>query len=183
MVNRFKQLCLLVVYASLTGCIDWVEDTQDLKRFVSKTQAAPAGTIKPLPEFKPYHSFVYEGASMREPFEPLVPVQADDPVNENLNDESLKPDLERQKEYLETFAVDQLEMVGTIYKKDEQRLWALIKDSNAEIHRVTAGNHMGLDFGEIISLDEREIVLLEIIKNGRGGWMKRSRSLALKEQE
>ncbi|MCP4596493.1 pilus assembly protein PilP [Neptuniibacter sp.] len=183
MVNGFKQLILLAVFVGLTGCVDWVEDTQDLKKFVSKTKAAPAGKIKPLPEFKPYHSFVYEGASMREPFEPLVPVQVVDAVDENESADALKPDLERQKEYLETFALDELEMVGTIFKKDEQRLWALIKDSNAEIHRVTEGNYMGLDFGEIVTLDEREIVLLEIIKNGRGGWMKRSRNLALKEKE
>jgi len=183
MDNRFIKLTLLTALMSLTGCVDWVEDTQDLKKFVSKTQAAPPGTIKPLPEFKPYHSFVYEGASMREPFEPLVPVQEVDTSEENANAETLKPDLERQKEYLETFALDELEMVGTIYKKDEQRLWALIKDGNSEIHRVTEGNHMGLDFGEIVTLDEREIVLLEIIKNGRGGWMKRSRNLALREQE
>jgi len=42
---------------------------------------------------------------------------------------------------------------------------------------------MGLDFGEIVALDERKIELLEIVTNGRGGWMKRPRSLALDEQE
>lgn len=182
MANIIRFLALLIAFISLPGCVDWVEDTQDLAKFVANTKAKPAGKIKPLPNFEPYHSFVYEGASMREPFEPLVPVQAVEATSGS-DTEVLKPDFERQKEYLETFALDKLEMVGTIYKKDEQRLWALIKDGNSEIHRVTEGNHMGLDFGEIVTLDEREIVLLEIIKNGRGGWMQRSRSLALSEQE
>ena len=42
---------------------------------------------------------------------------------------------------------------------------------------------MGLDHGEIVSLDERQINLVEIITNGRGGWMKRTRSLVLNEPE
>ena len=42
---------------------------------------------------------------------------------------------------------------------------------------------MGLDFGVIKSLDERRIELVEIVTNGRGGWMKRPRNLALDEQE
>lgn len=184
-LKTILKLSLFSVFLILSGCIDWVDDTEDLKRFVAEVQAKPKGQVQPLPEFKPYHSFVYEGASLREPFQPLVIAEPVDEVVAAIapDPEELKPDLERKKEYLESFALDQLEMVGTIYKKDEEKLWALVKDTNAEIHRVTEGNHMGLDFGEIISLNEREIVLLEVIKNGRGGWMKRSRNLALTEQE
>ena len=95
----------------------------------------------------------------------------------------IKPDEAREKDYLETFALDKLTMVGTITEKVDNQLWALIRDQNSEIHRVTVGDYMGLDFGVIKSLDERKIELIEIVTNGRGGWMKRPRNLALDEQE
>ncbi|MGB0204423.1 MAG: pilus assembly protein PilP [Neptuniibacter sp.] len=179
-----KGIFLLLLSFTLSGCVDWVEDKQDLVQFVNNAKAAPSGKIEPLPEFKPYHSFVYEGASMREPFVELVPYTEPEEVDKVIAEAGgLQPDQQRQKEYLESFAVDQLEMVGTILKKDDSTLWALIKDSNAEVHRVSKGAYMGLDFGQIVEVDEEKVVLSEIVTNGRGGWMKRSRNLVLSGQE
>lgn len=179
-------LIVLFLLVQLTGCVDWVGDKSDLKVFVADAQAKPQGIISPLPEFKPYRSFVYEGASMREPFVALLSFVADEQVEDEINDDTgngIKPDETREKDYLETFALDKLTMVGTITEKVDDRLWALILDQNSEIHRVTIGDYMGLDFGVIKSLDERKIELVEIVTNGRGGWMKRPRNLALDEQE
>lgn len=186
MFEYSKGAFILVATLLLSGCVDWVDDKQDLVQFVNKTKAAPSGKIKPLPEFKPYHSFVYEGASMREPFVELVPYTEPEEVVDNepkAEAGGLQPDLERQKEYLESFALEKLEMVGSIYKKDEQAIWALVKDSNAEVHRVGKGSRMGLDFGLVVDVDEQMIILSEIVTNGRGGWMKRSRNLVLSGQE
>lgn len=178
-----KLLLILLLPCFVSGCIDWVDDTSDLKRFVADEKSQPASRIEPLPEFKPYQSFIYEGASMREPFVPLIPIVAvPETENEAREETEIKPDGNREKEYLETFAVDDLAMVGTIEMKGGG-LWALVKDSNAELHRVTIGNFLGLDHGKVTSLDERGIYLHEIISNGRGGWIKRPRSIALVEQE
>lgn len=183
---KIRACVMLFLLVQLTGCVDWVDDKSDLKTFVADAQAAPQGTIPPLPEFKPYRSFIYEGASMREPFVALLPLVAEVDLEEASNDEEangIKPDETREKDYLETFALDKLTMVGTITEKVNNQLWALILDQNSEIHRVTVGDYMGLDFGVIKSLDERRIELVEIVTNGRGGWMKRPRNLALDEQE
>ncbi|MFW1676558.1 pilus assembly protein PilP [Pontibacter sp. JAM-7] len=181
-----KLLSLMSVSILLTGCVDWVEGTDDLKVFVEKAKASAPGRIEPLPESKPYESFVYEGASMREPFRPLLPVTPEAIAGADGNgavDNGIKPNKERIKDYLETFSVDDLEMVGIIFKRGKPSSWALIRDPNAEVHRVTVGDRLGLDFGEVVALDERKIQLKEIISNGRGGWMYRSRTLALEEQE
>ncbi|WP_415883242.1 pilus assembly protein PilP [Neptuniibacter sp. QD34_54] len=184
MINIARFLAVSMFPFLITGCIDWVDDTADLKKYVAKTSKVKGGKIEPLPEFKPYNSFVYEGASMREPFRAISPVFEEESVSsENGGLSEVQPDQEREKDYLESFPVDKLRMVGTINQRQDERLWALIEDQNSEIHRVTIGDYMGLDHGEIISLDERQINLLEIIKNGRGGWMKRTRSLALNEPE
>ena len=186
MFKYSKGIYLLLATMFLSGCVDWVEGKQDLVQFVNKTKAAPSGKIKPLPEFKPYHSFVYEGASMREPFLALIPYEELEEVEEAEPKSAvggLQPDLSRQKEYLESFAVEQLKLVGSIYEKDSNAFWALIKDSNSEVHRVGTGAFMGLDYGLVVEVDEQMVVLSEIVTNGRGGWMKRSRNLVLSGQE
>lgn len=186
MFKYSKGLFLLLATVFLSGCVDWVEDKQDLVQFVNKAKAAPSGKIKPLPEFKPYHSFVYEGASMREPFVALIPYVESEKIEE-ANPKStaggLQPDVGRQKEYLESFAVEQLKLVGSIYEKGSNTFWALIKDSNSEVHRVGTGAFMGLNYGLVVEVAEQRVVLSEIVSNGRGGWMKRSRNLVLSEQE
>ncbi|WP_081849647.1 pilus assembly protein PilP [Marinobacterium lacunae] len=163
-----------------TGCL-WVEDTTDLRQFISATLAKPGGKIEPLPEFKPYESFVYEGSSLRDPFKRLVPESEADKIAGP--DSGIKPDDDRPKDYLEEFAIDQLNMVGTITPLGSQSLYALVRDNKGEIHRVTVGDHMGLDYGEVVEVSDHAIKLVEIISNGRGGWMTRPRNLAMPEQE
>jgi type IV pilus assembly protein PilP len=168
---------LLATLAS--GCI-WVEDTADLRSYVQQTQAKPPGKIKPLPEFKSYEAFIYQGASLRDPFQPLIELV----VEEDLGPvSSLKPDTERPKTYLESFSVDGLSMVGTITSLDGGSLWALLKDPKGEIHRVSNGDFIGLDYGQVQEVSELGLELVEIIENGRGGWMKRPRVIALPEKE
>ncbi len=170
----------LLLMLPLSGCL-WVDDTQDLQRYTREQQARPSGKIEPLPTFKPYESFVYEGASLRNPFRPLVRSTGEhEDVAQN---DAIQPDLERPKEYLEKFSIDTLHMVGIITEPGGDTLWALIKDSNQEVHRVMAGNYLGNDYGEVIAISERELQLVEIISNGRGGWMKRPRTLTLEEQQ
>ncbi|MBR9827777.1 MAG: pilus assembly protein PilP [Oceanospirillales bacterium] len=170
----------LSVILPLTGCI-WVDDTQDLQRYTREQQARPSGRIEPLPTFKPYESFVYEGSSLRDPFRPLV---RNAPGRDDIaGDDAIKPNQDRPKEYLEEFSVDQLNMVGIITEPGGSTLWALIEDPNQEVHRVVAGNYLGNDHGEVTTINERGLELVEIISNGRGGWMKRPRSLTLEQQD
>ncbi len=174
---RAGAVLLLATVAS--GCI-WVDDTADLRTYVQQTQAKPPGKIKPLPEFKSYEAFIYQGASLRDPFQPLIELVVEEdqgPVSD------LKPDTERVKTYLESFPIDGLNMVGTITSLDGGELWALLKDPKGEIHRVSNGDYLGLDYGQVQEVSELGLELVEIIENGRGGWMKRPRVIALPEKE
>lgn len=169
----------LLVALSAAGCV-WVDDTEDLKAFTREQQARPSGRIEPLPQFKPYESFVYEGSSLRDPFRSLVKSENNRAA---LTDDSVKPDTERRKEYLEEFSVDELTMVGVITEPGQSQLWALIRDPNNEVHRVHQGNYLGNDYGEVVEISERSLELVEIISNGRGGWMQRPRTLSLDKQD
>lgn len=179
-VTRVVRACPLVLVMLVSGCV-WVEGIDDLKQYTQEQRAKPSGRIPPLPEFKAYESFVYEGSSLRDPFKPLTQIGTSQTVYEN--QDALKPDMERDKEYLETFSLDVLEMVGTITHPGDGKIRALIKDPNDEVHQVRAGDYLGNDYGQIVSISERELELVEIIPNGRGGWMQRPRTLSLEEQD
>lgn len=185
-INSFKhqaspRLRLIMVSAlllPLVGCV-WVEDTTDLKRFVAETTARPVGQLTPLPEYVPYEAFVYEGSSLRNPFTALVP-EASEALHQA---DDVTPDFTRQKDYLEQFSVDNLTMVGTISAPGMQEaLWALVRDPTGEVHRVAPGDFLGLDHGQVNLLTERRLELIEIVSNGRGGWMQRPRAIVLTEQ-
>ncbi|WP_299201207.1 pilus assembly protein PilP [uncultured Amphritea sp.] len=166
----------------LGGCV-WIEDVSDLRSFVAQEQQKKIIKVEPLPEFKPYHSFVYEGASMRTPFKPLVSIAAFDTgsgvVAAAEGDNGIKPDLDREKTYLETFSLDNLSMVGSINMSADGSRWALIKDKKGEVHRISVGDYMGLDYGEVVAVSSDNVELIEIVTNGRGGWMRRPRSVVM----
>src|SRR6266446_2260645 len=73
---RFRLLGLALVcagYAALTACSS-ADD--ELSRFIEDTKKEPGGRVEPLPEVKPYETFVYAAAELRSPFLPSRPVCA-----------------------------------------------------------------------------------------------------------
>ena len=56
-------LCAVV----LAGCTG---RDADLSRFIEATKKEPGGRVEPLPEVKPYDSYVYSSSALRSPFVP-----------------------------------------------------------------------------------------------------------------
>jgi len=180
MPTRSGLLVAGLLAIALQGCSQ-VEDTSDLRQFVQETQSRPVGKIDPLPQFEAYESFLYRATSLRGPFQPLIRVElAEEDEAGPKND--LQPDFERPKEPLEAFKLEGLSMVGTIHMLDFGSLTALVRDANGEIHRVHNGNYIGRNYGEILDVSETQIDIVEIVPNGRDGWMKRPRNLVLVEK-
>ncbi len=178
-LQQVRLILLIFGFGLLQSCIQ-VEGLNDLRQYVRETQAAPVGSIEPLPEFKPYESFLYRATSLRGPFQPLIRVEPSEEEDEIARND-LKPDFERPKEPLEAFKLELLSMVGTIHMLEGGELTALIRDGNGEIHRVRKGNFLGRNYGEIEQVNETQLDLTEIVPNGRDGWMKRPRNLVLVE--
>ena len=72
-------------------------------------------------------------------------------------------------------------MVGTY--SQEGSYWGLIEDPEGVIHRVSMGQYMGQNYGEIVMINEDQIDVSEWIPDGLGGWIKREASIALREEE
>ena len=167
---KLNVMLLPVISATaLSGCSQSVDD---LYSYIDQAKSAYVGSVKPIPQFKPYESFTYSAAELRDPFEAAIDIEEDED-----KDDLLSPDKTRPKQPLEAFSLDSLRMVGVLEQGDN--LWGLIEDPKQVVHRVQVGNYMGQNEGAITGITEGEIFLVEIIPDGVGGYIERDASIAI----
>jgi type IV pilus assembly protein PilP len=70
-------------------------------------------------------------------------------------------------------------MVGTL--RNARGDYGLIQDAEGRVHRVAVGNYMGQNHGRIMTINESEIVLDEIVADGLGGYVNRPASIGLND--
>ncbi len=148
-------------------------DHDDLDQYINEVKARPGGRIEPLPEITPYEVFTYiaDAQGMRSPFVP------DTPQATGAATGGTRPDPDRSREYLESFPLDTLGMVGTLYIGES--MYGLVQTADGLIHRVVPGNYMGQNDGRITNITESEITLAEIISDGIGGYIERDAAVGL----
>lgn len=173
-MNRLlRGAALSLSVLGLTGCS---RDMSDLQQYVAEIKSRKSRTIEPIPQMEPYVAFTYSDVDRRDPFVKVEPEGGQETAAMSM----IRPDLRRNREPLEEYPLDSLRMVGVI--RTARRSFALVKAPDSVIHRVSVGNHLGQNFGEIQSISETELTLLEIIPDGFGGWMQRPAVLAMSEQ-
>lgn len=164
----------LIAVLLLSGCAG--QDMSDLRGFVDEVKSRPPSGIEPIPEIKQVVGFVYTAKNRRDPF---TPQEDETAATETVLDNGVRPDPNRRKEELESFALDSLRMVGTL-EQDEQT-WGLIKTSDGTIHRVASGNYMGQNDGRITRISEEKIELIELVPTG-SGFLEKEAAVALGEE-
>jgi len=162
-----------MLYAGLLSLASCSQDITDLQTFIAQTKSAHVGSVKPIPQFKPYESFSYSAAELRDPFVTAIDLEDDETTKTSL----LNPDSTRPREPLEVFPLDTLSMVGIMEQNDQ--LWGLIKDPQNIVHRVQVGHYMGQSEGRILEINETAIYLVEIVPDGIGGYIERDASIAI----
>jgi len=174
MVASPNSRLLIVLLAAGLGLAACGGDMDDLDSYINEVKARPGGRIEPLPEITPYEVFTYVADSdgLRSPFVPDAPQAAPGAV-----DGGTRPDPDRSREFLEQFPLDTLRMVGTLQLGET--FYGLVQDSDGLIHRVVPGNYMGQNDGRIVTINESEIQLVEIISDGIGGYLEREAAVGL----
>jgi type IV pilus assembly protein PilP len=148
--------------------------------FVDKTKRKES-KLQELPQFKKPVPYFYEGASKRDPFFAKNFVKSRSAIVKNdvkANYTGPKPDFKRKKEVLEEYALDELSMVGVISKNG--KYWALVKDNAGIVHRVGVGNYLGQNYGRIVSINEVQLSVDELVPDGEGGWVERKGFIKMK---
>lgn len=167
-----RPVYLLLVSILLSGCGS--EEFQDLNDFVKNSGKDMRGKIPPPPEVKLYEPFVFENeTNLQDPFKPRKPDLRSGRGGMN------QPDLERPKEALEEFPLENLRMVGYLFQSNVG--YAVIRAPDGKLHRVKAGNYVGLNFGLIKEVNETEMMIKEVVQDSAGDWSDRISSLQLLE--
>jgi len=167
----FRLLCVALACgsAALTACSSADEE---LARFIDDTRKEPGGRVEPLPEIKPYETYVYAASDLRSPFLPSSP-------GAGAGLAGVRPDQKRNREFLEQYSLDTLKMVGTLRLAGQ--MFGLVETKDGLVHRVSVGNHMGQAEGKITDISPSRISLTEIVPDSLGGYMERAAALGLNE--
>jgi len=161
-------LVALLAAGVLAGCSG---RDADLQRFIEATKKEPGGRVEPLPEIKPYDTFVYASATMRSPFVPGGSGLSSAP--------GIRPEARRNREFLEQFSLDTLKMVGTLKLGGQN--YGLVQVKDGRVQRVLVGSHLGQNEGKITEITPSKISLIEIVPDGLGGYIERPAAMALNE--
>lgn len=163
---------LLGVSVLLTGCIG---DHSDLELFVTTTKAQHVARIPPLKETPKFEHFDYQAELMRSPFVPPSRELTEEIID--TTKDCLQPDLKRRKGRLETYALDNLRMRGTLTQDDT--IWALVESVDSNVYRMGVGEYLGLYHGRISKVTPLNIEIIELIPDGSGCWAERPSTLEL----
>lgn len=165
-----RLLAIALVSVGLTACGGSMDD---LNEYIDEVKARPGQRPEPLPEVKPYETFVYSADTndARSPFE------ADTPTQQASASGTRPPDDNRPAEYLEQFPLDSLAMVGTLQISGQN--FGLLQDVEGIVHRVLPGNYVGQNDGRIQSVSSAGIEVMEIVSDGLGGYLEREASISL----
>lgn len=175
LTNKFARIgstaLIILLSVGLTACGG--DENVELQTYVNEVKARQKGRIPPLPKPKTFEVFTYDDSTLRDPFTPTVEVAAAESNN------GLKPDMSRERDVLEQYAVGSLKMMGILEKNN--RRWALIRASDGTLYRITTGRHLGKNNGKVVSITETQLELKEIVPDGLGGWIERMTTLAVSE--
>ena len=145
----------------------------DLGAFMEKVETRPGHAAEALPKIQEPEGFSYEVAGRRSPFAPLGPGSED----ARRAGAPPGPDLEREREFLEHYSLDALRMVGSLRAGSVQ--YGLVRTPDGRVHRLAAGDYIGLNHGRVEGISAREIQLIELIPDGNGGYLRRPAAVSL----
>lgn len=170
-----RYLVLLSVFL-LSACFD---DLTDLHAHIDKVKASTPNKIEPMPPLTEFNHFDYSAFALRSPFVAPKP----EAIQEKMQQMSdcLHPDPRRRKQPLEKFALESLNMRGTL--GEEGIIWALVEAADQTLHRVSIGSYLGLYNGRITNVGQEEIIIVELIPDGAGCWVERETTVSMVEPD
>ena len=141
------------------------------------------GKIPKLPEVRAYEPVPYDVEVLLDPFK----ASKIEPESKNRQGSgkggAFQPDFEARdlrNSLLEKYPVESLKMIG--YLNINRRPIAVIQVEN-KVKQVKAGDYVGLDFGLVTQVTDKEVVLRELIQDSAGDWSERTSSLYLQGKE
>lgn len=152
-------LVALSAALTLSGCSS---ANDDLQQWMQDEAKGMRGQVTPLPPVNPFIPVAYIGREMNDPFASKKIVT---------KTTSNAPDQARKKEFLETFSLDQLTLVGAVMRGGQR--WGLVRTPQGTVNMVKSGDYMGQNFGRVVDVREGGMLLKETFLDAQGDWSER----------
>jgi type IV pilus assembly protein PilP len=167
----------LLAATLLAGCGD--SDVREVRDWMEQVKRDTRPAVKPLPEPKDFLPYAYGAKDAVDPFDPnklLGELARAAATSNNPN----QPDLQRQRELLETFPLDTMQMVGMMEKGGTR--FALLQVERS-LYQVKAGQRIGQNFGVVTRVSEDAVDIREVVQDAAGEWTQRVTKLELQTKE
>lgn len=173
--SRLRLLGIAVLAMGvLAGC---GQRHEDLRAWMAEQRANMHPRVKEIKPPKPFVPEVYDPSSGIDPFSAAKLDVGAKQEAQQLNP-LLQAELDRPKQPLEAYSLDQIQMVGSV--KAKGREYALLK-AGSLLYRVHVGEYVGQHFGKITKITESEVDLRELVQDATGEWVERPTTLQLQE--
>lgn len=177
MSSRLQLFAALPLAVLLTACSS--SDETEIRKWMDETRAGMKPTTQPVAEPKQFAPQEYESKAAVDPFDgQKMVIAVARQAQARASASALRPDLDRRREPLESFPLDQLKMVGMLRQNGANV--ALI-DAAGQTYMVRTGQYLGQNFGRIKQITETETSLNEIVQDAAGEWVERPATLELQE--
>jgi len=170
-------LSSLFVALALAGC--GLSSETELQQWMSNLKSTMKPNTEPVPDPKEFAPYAYSANSQIDPFDPqkiLMAVARQQQARASAS--AIRPDLDRRREVLEGFPLDQVRMVGMMRREGAN---VALVETNGATHLVRIGNYVGQNFGLVTRISETEVQLKEIVQDAAGEWVERPAKLELQQ--
>jgi type IV pilus assembly protein PilP len=168
---KTKMIVLSFLASFFAGCDSRIDA---VNQEMANIRNQPPLPIEPAPVFPPVPTFDYAAHQLKSPFLPSS-LAAELKI---MAGKRVYPNLTRQLQPLESYPLETLNMKGSM-RNQTGAILALIQTPDSEVERVQVGNYMGVNHGRITGITPTQIDLIEIVPDGREGYVERPRSLIL----
>ena len=176
-----KRLLLIALFGFLAACSSG--DHEDLKQWMADNTKDMKGGVPKLPEVKPYEPVPYDVDAMLDPFKPGK-IEPESKSKQGAGKGgAFQPEFdarELRNSLLEKYPVESLKMIGFLNVNNTPMAVIQVED---KVKQVKLGDYIGLDFGMVTKVSDKEIELRELIQDSAGDWSERKSSLYLQSKE
>lgn len=158
----------------LAGCSP---ELQEIEGWMEEVRAQARPVTRKIQQPKEFKAFRYDIIEATGPFSPEKLAILQDPMQVRARG-GLAPDLSRRRELLESFPIEQIEMVGSL-RMDKTHA-ALLRVEKT-VYTAQVGNYAGQNYGLITQIDETALTLRELVQDATGEWVARETSIKLQE--
>ncbi|MFK7963537.1 MAG: pilus assembly protein PilP [Burkholderiaceae bacterium] len=174
-LRKAPLLGALVASVLLVGCDS---NIAEIDVWMEEVRATTPPVRTTLEEPKRFSPFYYDLVEELPPFSPIKLAALQDPMQVRAKG-GLAPDVNRRREVLENFPLEQIQMVG--FMRSSRYNTALLQVENT-IYQARIGNYAGQNYGVVTNIGETEVALRELVQDATGDWVERETVLKLQEK-